>query len=74
MERMVAGSGFDWTIIRPPRLTNGPATGRVRSEAGAPEFRHGPYRISRVDLAATLLDLAEDSRRVGEVLLVGEAR
>jgi putative NADH-flavin reductase len=24
MERMVMASGLDWTIVRPPRLTNGP--------------------------------------------------
>jgi putative NADH-flavin reductase len=74
MERIIAASELEWTIVRPPYLTNGPATGRIRSEAGAKDFPHGPYHISRSDLAATLLDLAEDSRHVGEVLLVSERK
>lgn len=70
MERIVASSGLDWTIVRPPLLTNGPATGHVRSAAGMEDFAQGPYSISRADLAATLVDLAEDSQHVGKVLLV----
>src|SRR5262249_10964720 len=34
MERTVAASGLDWTIARPPRLTNGPLTARYRVESG----------------------------------------
>jgi len=74
MERLVRSSGLDWTIVRPPRLTNGPATGSVRSEAGVKELRRGPYRITRADLAATLLNLAADTKSPREVLLVSEAR
>src|SRR5467141_2813219 len=74
MERLVTSSGVDWTIVRPPYLTNGPKTGRVRAQAGRKDLAHGPYHISRADLAATLLDLAEDSRHVREVLLVSEQR
>ncbi|MCI4371084.1 MAG: NAD(P)H-binding protein [Thermoplasmata archaeon] len=70
MERMLAASGLDWTVVRPPYLSNGPATGRVRLEAGVKQLAHGPYRISRADLAATLLDLAEDSQHIGDMLLV----
>jgi len=74
MERLVASSGLDWTIVRPPYLSNGRTTGRVRSQAGGKDLAHGPYHISRGDLAATLLDLAEDSQHLGEVLLVSEAK
>ncbi|HWM53757.1 MAG TPA: NAD(P)H-binding protein [Thermoplasmata archaeon] len=74
MERLVTSSGVDWTIVRPPYLTNGPKTGRVRAQAGRKDLSHGPYHISRADLAATLLDLAEDSQHVGEVLLVSEEK
>ena|SRR6267378_1839991 len=74
MERLVRESGLDWTIVRPPRLTNGRATGRVRAVAGVKELPHGPYSITRADLAATLLDLAESRDHRGEVLLVSEAR
>ena len=61
MEQLVAASSLDWTIVRPPYLSNGPTTGRVRREAGRKDLAHGPYHISRGDLATTLLDLAEDS-------------
>src|SRR5947208_12211871 len=74
MEQLVAASALDWTIVRPPYLSNGPTTGRVRSEAGRKDLAHGPYPISRGDVAATLLDLAEDSNHLGEVLLVSEGK
>ena len=74
MERLVRSSGLDWTIVRPPRLTNGPATGRVRSEANVRELRHGPYSITRADLAATLLDLARGRDHTGDVILVSDAK
>src|SRR5437879_9275882 len=73
MERLAASSTLDWTIVRPPYLSNGPTTGRVRSQAGGKDLAHGPYHISRGDLAATLGDLAEDSQHLGEVLLASEA-
>ncbi len=74
MERIVADSGLDWTIVRPPLLTNGPATGRVRMEAGKEDLAHGPYHISRADLASTLLDLAVTQRHLEDVVLVSEGR
>ncbi len=53
-ERLVMASGLDWTIVKPPRLTEGPPTGRVRADAA---LRVGLLsRISRRDLAAFLLD------------------
>src|SRR5437867_6419431 len=74
MERLITSSRVDWTIVRPPYLSNGPRTGRVRTQTGRKDLPHGPYYISRADLAATLVDLAEDSQHVGEVLLVSERR
>ena len=74
MERLITSSGVDWTIVRPPYLSNGPKTGRVRTQTGRKDLPHGPYRISRADLAATLVDLAEDSQHVREILLVSEQK
>jgi len=74
MERIVAESGLDWTIVRPPYLSNGPATSRVRIETGRKDLAHGPYNISRKDLASTLLDLAVSQQHVGSIILVSEAR
>src|SRR5713226_9530792 len=74
MERLITSSSVDWTIVRPPYLSNGPKTGRVRAQVGGKELPHGPYHISRADLAATLVDLAEDSHHLREVLLVSERK
>jgi putative NADH-flavin reductase len=49
-------SDLDWTLVRPPRLVDGPVTGRVYSD------EHRPGRsssIRRADLAAFLADVVE---------------
>ena len=74
MERLIRSNAMDWTIVRPPYLSNGPKTGQVRVQVGGRDLRHGPYHISRSDLAATLVDLAEGSQHVGEVLLVSAGK
>jgi len=74
MEQLITSSPVDWTIVRPPYLSNGPKTGRVRTQVGRKDLPHGPYHISRADLAATLVDLAEDSHHLREVLLVSERK
>jgi putative NADH-flavin reductase len=60
MERIVKASGLEWTIVRPPRLTNGALTQRygVTAERLPP----GAGRIatvSRADVAHFLLDEVE---------------
>ncbi|GAA1690930.1 SDR family oxidoreductase [Glycomyces endophyticus] len=57
MEDVVLDSGLDWTVVRPPRLTDGPAKGAWRTAAGR-NPRNG-WTISRADLAAAMLDAAE---------------
>src|SRR5438552_5056582 len=74
MEHLIKSSAVDWTIVRPPYLSNGPMTGRVRTQTGREDLPHGPYHISRADLAATLVDLAEDSHHIREVVLVSERK
>src|SRR5262245_32997502 len=71
-ERAVAASGLDWTIVRPTRLTDGPATGRVRRVRG--ELTSGPYQIGRADLAAALLDLATSADDIGGAVEVTGGR
>jgi hypothetical protein len=51
MERIVMASGLDWTIARPPRLTNGPLTGRYRVENGHLPDRSALTSITRADVA-----------------------
>lgn len=49
MEAIVKGSELDWTIMRPPQLTNGPLTRRYRFSVN--HFLENGLRISRADLA-----------------------
>ena len=58
MERIVAGSDLDWTIVRLNRLTDGPATGRPRMST---EPFDKPTALTRADTARTLLDVVEDA-------------
>jgi len=62
MEQAVTSSNLDWTIVRATQLTNGAATGHIRRAQG--DFAAGPYTISRADLAAVLLDVAESTDSV----------
>ena len=57
MEDLLAGSGLDWTSVRPPRLTNGPLTGRARVVRG--EVARG-FLVSRADVAAAMLAAVGD--------------
>jgi putative NADH-flavin reductase len=69
MERIVKASGLDWTIVRPPRLTNGPrrehygvADDRLSNGAG------GNATISRADVAHFMLDEVEQPGHMRRVV------
>jgi hypothetical protein len=70
MEEVVRASDRDWTIVRPPQLTDGPRTGRYRRALD----RHLPrgHRVARADLAAELLRLARDGDAVGHLVAVAD--
>ena len=58
MERIISNSGLDWTIVRPPQLTDRPYSGRYRVQTGhLPRFG---FKVSRADVAESLLRTAED--------------
>jgi putative NADH-flavin reductase len=63
MEELLRRSDVDWTVVRPPRLTDGPATGRYRLAVG--HHLRGARTISRADLAAAMLQLVGDPASVG---------
>jgi len=67
MEAIVTASGTDWTIIRPPVLTNGPLTG----DAQLAETSVGRASVSRADVARLMLDLAEAGSHLRQVVWVG---
>ena len=47
---------MDWTLVRPPRLVDGPATGKVEHH---PRISTRSTRMHRADLAVFLTDVLE---------------
>jgi putative NADH-flavin reductase len=69
MEEIIRGSGLDWTIIRPPRLTNKPLTGRYRTAVN--RNVRGGYSIARADLADACLKLLDDPAAARATIGIG---
>jgi len=53
MEDVLRASDLEWTIFRPPRLTNGPVTGRYRTTVR--QNLRGGLVVSRADVAHAML-------------------
>jgi len=53
-EALVRASQLDWTIVRPPKLTDGPRTGRYRSGESITTWKPLPL-LSRDDVAHFIL-------------------
>jgi len=70
MEADIRRSGTEWTVVRPPRLTDKPLTGRYRLAYGA-NVPNGGF-ASRADVAHAMLALLDDPKAVG--VPVGVAR
>jgi putative NADH-flavin reductase len=56
MEDVLRASGLDWTVVRPPRLTDGPATGRYATALD--RSVRGGRSVARADVADLLVTLA----------------
>lgn len=66
MERVFVDSGLDWTIVRPPQLTDDPFTGKYRErEAHLPRFG---FKISRADVADCFVKSAESHSYIQRVI------
>jgi putative NADH-flavin reductase len=66
MESFFQKSGLDWTLVRPPRLTNGPRRDRYRVRVGhLPGFG---FTISRADVAAFMIQTAENQAFIRKVV------
>jgi putative NADH-flavin reductase len=61
MEAQLQDSSTEWTIFRPPLLTNGPLSGRYRTMLGR---NASGFRVSRADLADAMLRSLEDAATV----------
>jgi putative NADH-flavin reductase len=67
-EEAVRGSGLDWTIMRPPRLTNG----RRRPYRTAVDRNvRGGVTIARADLADAILTTLGDPAMIGHTVALG---
>jgi putative NADH-flavin reductase len=69
MEEAIRRSGVDWTILRPPWLSDGPRTGSYR-QAKDSNLRGGS-RISRADLADAILASLDDPDTVKATIAIG---
>lgn len=67
-EQCVEASGLDWTLIKPPRLSDGKARGRIRS--GEALKMGAMSSISRADLSRFILDQVDSREYVGKRVVV----
>jgi len=65
MEEIVQGSGLDWTIARPPRLTEEEYTTYRSQERAAPKMG---FTLSRKAVAAFMLDAIEQEKHFQKVV------
>ncbi len=65
-EDILRDSGLDWTVVRPPRLTNGPLTGTYRTAYGQ-NVRGGIF-VSRADVAHLMLRALEQPETIKQTI------
>jgi putative NADH-flavin reductase len=66
MERVFGESGLDWTMVRPPRLTGKPYTGKYRvREDRLPRFG---FTISRADVADSMIKMVENRSAIRKII------
>ncbi|TDE56157.1 NADH-flavin reductase [Nonomuraea mesophila] len=70
MEHVLAASDTDWTVLRPPYLTDDPPSGRYRT---AMEANLSGWSLTRGDLARAMLDTLDDPATIRRALGVGPA-
>src|SRR6266403_433521 len=66
MERVLGESELDWTIVRPPELTDKLYTGKYRVREGhLPRFG---FKISRADVADFMIQVTEDRSSIRKIV------
>jgi putative NADH-flavin reductase len=66
MEDVLRASDLDWTVVRPPRLTNRPATGTYRTASG--HNLRGGVLVARADVAHLMLEVLEQPGTIGQAI------
>jgi putative NADH-flavin reductase len=70
MEEILRESGLDWTIIRPPRLTDKPLTGVYRTAYGE-NLRRGLF-ISRANVAQLMLRVLDQPESIKQTIGIAD--
>ena len=66
MEDVFRKSALDWTILRPPRLTDKPRTGNYRLREGRlPRFG---FSIARADVAEFMISTVQNGGSIGKIV------
>jgi putative NADH-flavin reductase len=68
MEAEIEGSNLNWTLVRPPMLTDGEKTGVVR--VLSTESGEKAHKIGRADLAAFIVQQLESGRYLRQAVTV----
>jgi putative NADH-flavin reductase len=66
MEDTLRDSGLDWTVVRPPRLTDRPLTGAYRTAPGR-NLRRGLF-VSRADVAHLMLRVLDQPETIRQAI------
>jgi putative NADH-flavin reductase len=66
MEDILRESGLDWTVSRPPKLTDKPLTGNYRTAYG--QNIRGGFSVSRADVAHHMLRVLDQPATIRQVI------
>jgi putative NADH-flavin reductase len=69
MEKLVAASDLDWTVLRPPRMTGSAPNGQSTSVLQEPPDSTG-MTITKEEVARVMLDAVENHRFIRELVHV----
>ena len=70
VEEIVKASTLGWTIVRPPKLTNGSPRGYLASL----ELQPGKFSATRADVAAFIADELENNQYVRQAVFIASRR
>lgn len=66
MEDILRDSRLDWTVIRPPQLTDRPPSGTYRTAFG--QNLRGGLSVPRADVAHLMLNVLGQPETIGQVI------
>jgi putative NADH-flavin reductase len=69
MEKLVTASDLDWTVLRPPRMTDSAPDEQSTSTLGEPPDATG-MQITKEEVARVMLDTVENRRHIRELVHV----